>query len=256
MLSDIYTAVLYQPLYNILVYVYNIIPGNDIGIAIIVLTILIKIILLPFSKQSIRSQKALQDIQPKVEEMRKKYKDDKEKQAQELMKLYKQEKVNPFSSCLPLLIQLPFFIAVYHVFRNGLTSPESLDLVYSFIMRPESINPVSFGFFNLAERNIVMAVLAGIAQWFQAKMLTHKKQPAVPGSSDENAMASMNKQMMYMMPVITVIIGTTLPSGLMLYWLITSLLTIVQQKLIFSKMTPEKKGDVEVLPAPEDNDKK
>lgn len=237
MFIQIYHEVLYRPLFNILVWLYDTIPGQDIGIAIILLTVLIKVALNPFSKKSIMSQRSLQRIQPQIEAVRQQYKDEKEKQAQALMDLYRKEKVNPFSSCLPLLIQLPFFIAMYGVFRSGLTSPESLNMLYWFVPNPGIIDPLSLGFVNLAEKSIPLSVLAGVAQWWQAKMLVHKEQPKVPGSKDENTMAALNKQMMYIMPIMTIVIGASLPGGLMLYWLTTSGLTILQQKFLFKKNT-------------------
>ena len=235
MITNLYTILLYQPLFNILVFLYDIIPGNDVGVAIVLLTVLVKVVLNPFSKKSLKSQKRLQEIQPRVDEIRKKYKDDKERQAKELMTLYKEENINPFSSCLPLLIQLPFIFAVYRVFQNGLTSSKSLELVYPFLERPESINPVSLGLFDLSQPNIPLAVLAGLSQYWQTKMLMHKRQPRVEGSEDENMASAMNRQMMYVMPVLTVVIGFSLPGGLMLYWFVTSVLTAVQQYFLFRK---------------------
>ena len=235
MITNLYTVLLYQPLFNVLVFLYDIVPGNDIGIAIILLTILVKVVLNPFSKKSLKSQKRLQEIQPRVDEIRKKYKDDKERQAKELMALYKEENINPFSSCLPLLIQLPFIFAVYQVFRNGLISPKSLELVYPFLERPESINSVSLGLFDLSQPSIPLAILAGLSQYWQTKMLMHKRQPKVEGSEDENMASAMNRQMMYVMPVLTVVIGFSLPGGLMLYWFVTSVLTAIQQYFLFRK---------------------
>jgi len=234
-MSQIFTVVFYQPILNLLVFLYNIVPGHDIGLAIIIMTVVIKLILLPLSKQSIKSQKALQEIQPKIDEIKKKYADKKEEQGKAMMELYKQEKVNPFSSCLPLLIQLPFLWAVFKVFRAGL-SGQSLELVYSFIYRPEVIDTISLGFVNLAKPNVVLAVLAGLAQFWQAKMMTTKK-PEIKseGSKDENMMAVMNKQMLYMMPALTVFIGLSFPGGLALYWLITTVLTALQQLYVFKK---------------------
>jgi YidC/Oxa1 family membrane protein insertase len=233
-MTELFNQLLYAPLFNLLVFLYNIIPGNDIGIAIILLTVAIKLILLPLSIKSTKSQKALQDLQPKMEEIKKQYKDKKEEQAKALMELYKSEKVNPLSSCFPLLIQLPFLIAVFQILRNGFKA-ESLDMVYPFISRPEVLNSVSFGV-DLAENNIVLAVLAGGAQYWQTKMLMHKKQPIKSGGGkDENMASIMNKQMMYMMPVLTVFIGIGLPGGLTLYWLATTLLMVAQQKLMFKK---------------------
>lgn len=234
-MSAIFHVIFYQPILNLLVFLYNIIPGHDIGLAIIVMTVIIKLALLPLSKQAIRSQKSLQNLQPKIDELKKKYANNKEEQGRAMMQLYKQEKVNPFSSCLPLLIQLPFFWAVFRVFSDGL-SGKSLDLVYSFISRPEFINPVSLGLVNLSKPNVVLAVLAGAAQFWQAKMMIIKR-PEVRGNGakDEDMMAIMNKQMLYFMPILTVVIGVTFPGGLALYWLVTTLLTALQQLYLFKQ---------------------
>lgn len=234
-MSRIFNVVFYQPILNLLVFLYNIVPGHDIGLAIIIMTVIIKLILLPLSKQSIKSQKALQELQPKIDEIKKKYADNKEEQGRAMMQLYKQNKVNPFSSCLPLLIQLPFLWAVFMVFRAGL-SGQSLNLVYAFIHQPELINTVSLGFIDLAKPNVVLAILAGLAQFWQAKMMATKR-PEVRGNGakDEDMMAIMNKQMLYLMPALTVFIGLSFPGGLALYWLITTLLTAFQQLYLFKQ---------------------
>lgn len=239
----IWQTFFYQPVLNLLVFLYNIVPGHDLGIAIILLTLVIKLVLWPLSKQSIKSQKALQDLQPKIEEIKKKYANKKEEMGRAMMALYKENKVNPFSSCLPLLVQLPFFIAVFRVFRNGFDNG-ILDLVYSFITRPEVIHTTSFGVFDLSNPSPVLAVLAGAAQFWQTKMLMAKK-PTVktPGSKDEGMMSMMNKQMLYFMPALTVFIGLTFPGGLALYWLTTTVLTALQQMYMFK----EKKKDGDVI---------
>jgi len=163
----------------------------------------------------------------------------------EMMNLYKQEKVNPLSSCLPILIQLPFLIAVFQVFRKGLSNG-SFDLLYSFVQHPGVIEPISFGFLDLSQPQVGLAVLAGIAQYFQAKMIQAKKPPKtkegkpIPGAKDESMMATMNKQMVYFMPIMTVVIGMSLPGGLILYWLLTTLLTILLQFYFFRD---KKEGD-------------
>ncbi len=234
-MSQIFNLIFYQPILNLLVFLYNLVPGHDIGLAIIIMTVIIKLILLPLSKQSIKSQKAMQELQPKIEEIKKQYANNKEEQGRAMMQLYKQEKVNPFSSCLPLLIQLPFLWAVFMVFRDGLNG-RSLNLVYSFIQRPELINSVSLGLIDLAKPNTVLAVLAGLAQFWQAKMMTTKR-PEVRGhgAKDEDMMAIMNKQMLYLMPALTVFIGLSFPGGLALYWLVTTVLTALQQLYLFKQ---------------------
>ena len=244
-----FTAIFYQPLLNLLVFAYNVIPGKDLGLAIIAVTILIKLILYPLSLKSIQSQKAMQELQPKIDALKLKYKDDKEAQAREMMVLYKNEKVSPFSSCLPLIIQLPFLIAIYQVFRAGLTS-KSLNLLYPFVTNPGHINTLAFGFLDLSKPQWVLALVAGAAQFWQASMLTRKK-PEVKsdGAKDENMMVMMNKQMMYMMPVVTVFIGLSLPGGLSLYWVIMTLTMVVQQYLAFTFHA--KKPAVEVIDKPQ-----
>lgn len=225
----------YQPILNLVVFLYNVIPGHDLGIAIILLTIIIKLLLLPLSKKSLKSQKALQELQPKMEEIKKKYAKNKEEMSKAMMELYKRNKVNPLSSCLPLLIQLPFLIAVFRVFRNGFGNG-ALDLVYSFVERPEAINTITLGFFDLSQRSVFLAVLAGLAQFWQSKMMMTKR-PSIktPGAKDEGMMSMMNKQMMYMMPVLTVFFAMSFPAGLALYWLATTVLTGLQQLYIFNK---------------------
>lgn len=234
-----FTIVFYQPLLNLLVLLYNTVSFGDFGVAVILLTIIIKLVLWPLGQKSIKSQKALTDLQPKIDAIKSKYKNNKQELGKATMELYKENKVNPFSSCLPLLIQLPFLFAVYRVFRDGVSN--NLDLVYSFIHRPELIHTVSFGFVDLAEKNIYLAVLAGAAQFIQAKMMMAKK-PAIKktGSKDDSMAAIMNKQMLYFMPILTVFIGASLPGGLTLYWFVVTLLTAVQQFFIF-KSTQKKK---------------
>ncbi len=238
---QIFHVLFFQPVLNLLVFLYSTVSFQDLGIAIILLTIVIKAILFPLSQKSIKIQKSMQDIQPEIEEIKKKYKDNKEEQGKALMQLYKDKKVNPFSSCLPLLIQLPFLIAVFRVFRSGLD--ENLELVYPFLsnFQPESINYIAFGFLNLESPNIVIAALAGGAQFWQAKMMLNKKKKSKKkiGENTENkteGMAEiMSKQMLYFMPVITIVIGSQLPGGLTLYWLVVTLLTGLQQVYVFKK---------------------
>jgi len=240
---NIFETFFYQPILNLLIFFYNIIPGHDLGVAIILLTVTIKLILLPLSKKSLKSQKSLQDLQPKIEALKKKYKDKKEEMGKAMMQLYKDNKVNPFSSCFPLLIQLPFLFAVFRVFRNGFDNG-TLDLVYPFLTRPETINYISLGFVDLSVRNVPLAVMAGLAQFWQTKMMMAKK-PEIKskGAQDEGMMAIMNKQMMFIMPLLTVMIGLRFPGGLALYWFVTTVLTALQQIYVFNKKEKEDKID-------------
>ncbi len=235
----LYQELFYKPILNLLVFIINITPGHDLGLAIIILTILIKAILYPLSQKSIKSQKALQDLQPKIEEIKKKYKDNKEEMSKATLELYKENKVNPFSSCLPLLIQLPFLIAFFQVLNKGLANG-ALDLVYPFVSKPAEISHMFLGLFDLYKPLWFLAILAGAAQFWQAKMLTTQK-PAVKAdaSKDEEFTAILNKQMLYFTPILTIFIGLRLPGGVTLYWLMSTVLTIVQQMLILKRKPDE-----------------
>lgn len=236
---QIYNTLLFQPLLNLLIYLYNHI--GDIGISIIIITILIRVILIYPSHKALKSQRALQDLQPRIKDLQKKHKDNKEEQTKALMEFYKENKVNPFSSCLPMLIQLPIIFALYGVFRSGLSSINN-DYVYSFIKAPENINTMFLGFLNMSETNIFLAVLAGVLQFVQSKLMLGKSQKnntskskSPQGLADMSGM--LGKQMLYLMPAMTVFIAMSLPSGLALYWVTTTLFAIGQQYVI---MRPQK----------------
>ncbi len=247
MFSHLYTVIFLQPILNLLIWLYDIIPGHEFGIAIIVLTILIKLILYPFTAKQIKQQRAMQDLQPRIEEIRSRLKDDKEAQAKELMALYAKEKVNPAASCLPLIVQLPVFIALYRALSLGLAGT-SLTLLYSFVPNPQVVNTMFFGLIDLAKPSPVLAILAAAVQFWQGRQLM--KPPAAtitpppsevqktPGAKDEGMAAMMNKQMLYLMPIVTAVIGFSLPGGLTLYWLTMSLLTVAQQAILLRRLPP------------------
>ncbi len=209
------------------------------GLVIIILTAIIRLILYPLNSKTIRSQRAMQTIQPKMDALKQQYKDNQEELAKAMMKLYKDEGVNPFSSCLPLLIQFPFLIALFYAFQSGLHN-QSFDLLYSFVANSGSLNLISFGFLNLDKPNIALAVVAGAAQFVQTKLLMAKKAKEAANTTNPpaNDMATtMNKQMLYVMPVITVVLGAGFPSGLALYWLANTVFMVLQQLLMMKKQS-------------------
>jgi YidC/Oxa1 family membrane protein insertase len=231
-MKALFNTLIYQPIFNLFVWLYAIIP--DVGVVILLVTLIVKIVLYPLTKKSIEAQKELTDLQPKLEALKQKHKGDQQTIAQETMKLYKEHKVNPFGSCLPILVQLPIFLALYWVFQAGLTSSD-FNLLYSFVPNPGTLNTNTLGFLDLSKPNAVLAILAGLAQYWQAKMMIAKRPPkaAGAGGKDEDMAAMMNKQMLYFMPILTVFIGFSFPGGLALYWLFSTVFTIVQQYLLF-----------------------
>jgi len=253
-LTTLYNELIYQPLFNLLVFLYDIIPGQDIGVAIIVLTILVRLALYGVNTRAIKSQREMQELQPEIKEIQAKYKDDKEKQAQELMAAYQRHKVNPMSGCLPLLIQFPIIIALYNVFLNGFKD-ESLGLLYPFIANPGHLNGVSFGgIIDLSVPSIYLALLAAVLQYYQTKSLmkvANSKKEAkaaaegVEKTAEEKAQEftqALSKNMITVMPVMTFLFALNLPSGLALYWSVTTLFAIVQQYLIMRKRKKEQEN--------------
>ena len=239
---QVFNLLLHKPLFNALLLLYLYLPGHDFGIAIIVLTIIIRIILYPLMLKSIKSQKILSELQPKIQEIQQKYKNDKEKQTREMMTLYQRKKINPLGSLLTFLLQFPILVALYRVFWSGL-SPELLQTHrYNFVPNPGTISPLFLGMINLASPNLILAVLAGILQFLQSKMLT----PSQLSSQKKDKMSQfsnrMQKQMLYFFPVFTILILWRLPSAVGLYWIITSLFSIFQQYLIFKKPTYAQSG--------------
>ncbi|MBU0546826.1 MAG: YidC/Oxa1 family membrane protein insertase [Patescibacteria group bacterium] len=234
-ISQIFNLFLYQPLFNALIFLYQFLPGRDFGIAIIVLTSIIRIILAPLMMKSLKSQKLMTTIQPEIKELQQKYKDNPKKQTEEIMAVYKNNNINPLDGLVLLLIQLPILIALYRVFWVGLR-PEELGYLYSFVSAPEIINFTFLGLINLSQPNLLLAVLAGIAQLIQSKTMPQAKKSITDKNNKDQTMETISKQMLYFFPIITVLILLKMPSAVGLYWTVTTVFSIIQQHLIFKKI--------------------
>lgn len=232
---EAFNVILYEPLFNALIFLYQVIP--DFGIAVIVLTLLIRLLLYPSTAKSIKSQQAMSEIQPKVKEIQEKYDDNKEEQAQEMMKLYQEKGVNPFSGCLPLLIQLPILIGLFRVFYRGFKA-EQMTHLYSFVSNPGVIDQTFLGIIDLSQSSPVMAILAGVFQFLQTKTST----ASTPQSGDGSGFGAMfKKQMIYLFPVLTVFIVWRLPAAIGLYWITTTMFMVGQQYYLKNKKTDNSK---------------
>lgn len=224
---QIYNVLIYNPILNLLIWLYNTIPGHDIGIAIILVTLAIRLILAPFMHKSLKSQRAMNMLQPKLNEVREKYKDDKEGQAKAMMDLYKEHKVNPLSSCLPMLIQLPILIALYQVLNYALHG--NLNGLYPFVFHPSAVDPTFLDVVDLSKKSMVFAIVAGLLQYLQTKMMMSKS------VSNDPTTKALNMQALYFFPVITIVFAWRLPAGLPLYWIVNTLFAILQQWYIMKK---------------------
>lgn len=230
---SLFETILYQPIFNLFVALYTLIP--DVGAVVFILTVAIKGGLYPLTKSSLQAQQGLKEIQPKLKKIKEEY-DDQQKVAEKTMELYKEHDVNPLSSCLPILIQIPIFIALYWVLRSGLGTSD-FHLLYSFVSSPDQINPVSFGLVDLSKSgNIILAALAAGAQYFQTKMMSpgtsQQTDNGEEGSEKANMMSAMTKQMKYVMPFMMLFIGYTLPAGVALYIFLSAATTAIQHKML------------------------
>jgi YidC/Oxa1 family membrane protein insertase len=220
----------YQPIYNILMFFVGTLPGHNLGWAIIFLTILIRLVLLIPSQKGLKSQKRMQEVQPKLEEIKEKYKGNQQKIAEETMKIWKENKINPFGSCLPILMQLPILIALFNVVQSGL-NPDNAHLLYGgFItIKFSEINILFTPWLDLTKNNtLVLPLIVGILQFIQMKMMFLKQ--ANQGKKSETAMV--NNTMLYVMPVMIALFTASTPAGVGIYWLTSTLFGIIQQYFV------------------------
>lgn len=228
-------TVFYLPLYNALVWLTGLFAGQ-IGIAVVVLTIVVKLVLSPLSHRSIISQIEQKKLQPLVEDLKKKYPDQKE-QSQKLMELYKEHKTSPFAGCLLIIIQLPIIIALYRVFLSGATV-NAADL-YHFVSLPAAVHTMFLGM-DLGARSIILAVLAGISQFLQMKWSPSMQDAPKPQASATDGndpkgsqmamMSSMQKSMKYTMPIMIAFFGYAVPGAVALYWIVSNIFLILQER--------------------------
>ena len=233
----IFNETIFRPILNLLIIVLNVLPGNDLGWSIIIVTLLTRLVLFPLSHKALKSQKRLAELQPQLKDIQKKYKNDKQKQSQAVMEFYKKQNINPFSGCLPFLVQLPIIIGLYRVFLVELT-PKNLTGLYSFVASPLYINTNFLGVVNLLETSMVLALLAAFAQFLVSKITFNQKKKM--GSQPTSGLQGMmGKQMTYILPFVTFFIARSFPAGLVLYWFTTTVFSFGQQYMINSALKRE-----------------
>lgn len=227
-------TILYQPLFNALIFLIWLVPGHSAGAAIIILTIVIRLLLWPSSQKAMIAQRRLKDLGPELAKLKEKYKGDQQAFGKAQLEFYREKKISPFGGCLPLLIQFPILIILYYVFRTGLDTSH-FNYLYPFTPKPDTINTSFFGI-NLSQPSKwVLPILAGGFQFIQSwQMMKQNPNPsAASGKADKNDMQQMmSKQMMYLMPLFTVFIARGLPAALPLYWIVTTVFAIVQQEYV------------------------
>jgi YidC/Oxa1 family membrane protein insertase len=239
-----FDTLIVTPLLNLVLFFYAVLPFHDLGVAIIIVTILVRLLVWPLASKQLHSQRAMQKLAPEIAKLRKKAGGDKTKESQMLMELYKEKGISPFASLTPVLIQMPLLIAFYFALRHAVVAGDLAKVIYEpianmpaikdILANPASYKPMLFGIVDLAKPNIIIAALAGIAQFFQTKQIMPKK----PADKADTA-AQVAQISVILFPFMTFLFAMSLPSALGLYWFVASLVTIIQQHLILRKDVEE-----------------
>lgn len=229
-------TILVNPLFNVLLLTYAILPGHDFGLAIIIITVLIRLAMWPLVKKQLHHQKIMKELQPEIAKIKKQASGDRQKESQMMVELFKEKEVNPFASLGLALLQFPILIALFFVFREIVVGNNIGGVAYSFvsslgpvkdiIANPDSFDPTLFGLVHMGEPSIVLALLAGLAQYAQARQLTPRN------TEKAGFAANIGFNMTLIFPILTVAIAARLPSALALYWFTSSVIAVIQQQIV------------------------
>lgn len=235
-----FNTFLVHPIFNLLAFIYGYV--HDFGVAIIILTIIVRLILWPLVTKQLHSQRALQELQPELKKIKEQAKGDRTLEGQLTMELYKEREINPFASFLPLFIQLPIFFALFIVLKDIVKPGEIAHLAYPFVKSLPAIaelisdktafHPTLLGIVDLTKPSVIIAVLAALAQFWQTKMLQ-------PKHTKDDPQAQVMAGMTYLFPGFTLIIGLSWPAALSLYWTAGSAMAIIQQYIVLRRDVEE-----------------
>ena len=236
-MTALWNTLFYEPIYNTLVFIINNITFGDVGFAIILVTIIVKLILSPLTRKSIRSQILMKRMEPEILQIKKDF-PNKEEQAKKTFELYKKYGTNPFSGCLVVLLQLPIIFALYYVFLNGLSIKESL--LYSFVQIPVVMHTNFLGLIEMGSKSIFLGVFAGITQFIQGYLSSPVKPKKVeivkekdlnnqPKAFQEQLSDSMQMNVKYILPIFVGFIAWKISAAVALYWIVSNIFTIVQE---------------------------
>lgn len=241
MFSTIWHTVFFDPIYNLIVLFIDIVPGGDVGAAIVLATVSVKIVLLPLSLKAARTQYAMRELEPELKKIQEKFKEKREELARATMEAYRKAGVNPFSSIILLFVQIPIIIALYlSVYRGGgVPLPEiNTALLYSFIPEPKSVSMLFLGAIDIAAKSLPLAFLAGITQYFHSSLALPKPKPrekdAAPNFK-EDFTRSMHLQMKYVMPIIIFVVSYTISATIALYFVTSNIVAIAQEYIVRRK---------------------
>ncbi len=234
----IWDTIIYEPIYNALIFIAQHVSLKDVGLAVVILTIIIRLILSPLSKKSIVGQYKMRTLEPKIAAIKARGLT-KEEEAKETFALYRTEKINPLSGCLYVLIQLPILFALYYVFIRGIYQPDHL---YSFLST-EHLKNTFLGLIDITKPFLPLAILAGVTQAVQAFLAPKPPTPAGDAKGFQAQLTkSLSVQTRFVLPIIIIFIARSLASAVSLYWTIANLFSIGQE--LYFRRTIRKKLEI------------
>lgn len=241
MISTLFNAVFYNPIYNALVALVALVPGGDVGVAVILVTIGIRLILLPSSLSAARTQRAMRVLEPKVKELKELYKGNKEKETLETLALYREARVNPFASILTVFIQIPVLLALYWVFYYEPFTVINTERLYALTPIPAIVSLQFLGFISVAGKSIVLAVVAGLSQFLQAHLaLSGTMKPSATATGMQGDFQRvMGLQLKYVFPFLIGVISYTTSGAIALYFITTNLAGSLQEWHVRRKLAAE-----------------
>lgn len=233
MIGNLFSTFIYEPIYNALVFLVNVVPGGDVGIAIVLLTVIVKLILFPLAHQAIKTQKIMRDIEPELKRIREEFKENREELARKTMALFKDKKINPFASIFLILLQLPIVFGLYFVFfnegGNGGFDPE---ILYSFIAYPEVYSFSFLGIIELTGKSIGLAVIVASTQYWLARLMMPKAPEVKEASLKADFQRSMHIQMRYVFPIVIGLVAYFISAAVALYLAVSNIFALIQEFVV------------------------
>lgn len=242
-MSFLFNTIIYNPMYNGLVWLIDVLPGHDLGVAVIIFTIFIKVVLFPLSKGAVKTQIVMKQIDPELRELKVKYKD-RQELAMKTLELYRKYKLNPFASIFLILIQLPIILALAWIFFKGGFPTINADLLYSFVNVPEIVNTHFLGILDVSVKSITLGIIAGVTQFFQIQYSIPKYEAKKDGTFQDDFARSMNMNMRYVLPAIVFFVSLGVSGAVALYWITSNLFTIAQEVYFRNTIKKDNKGKI------------
>lgn len=242
-----FKTILYIPIYNLLIFISGLLPHGDMGLALVLAALAVRLVILPLSLSAVRTQRAMKQIEPELNEIKEKYKNDAEKQAKEQFALYKQYGIRPFASLLLVLIQLPILFALYFVIRGESLSKVNTSILYPFVHAPAALSPVFLGLISISHSSLILSVIVAITQFAQAyfaipvpEKVPQKKGSSSPGDMQQEFGRAMALQARFVLPVVVGVISYT-SGAIALYFITSNVVMLFQELLVRTTIKPVKK---------------